>query len=310
MERKIFEADGISLANLKDISMRQAELLDARVCEISFIAQRLAASVAQLTSAGLAAADAIAELYTDDEVEVFTPRGSFVNPLHSGVLVTPDAADGAVLSALLLEKLDSLGVHVTEADYLDSDVADETFTYVRGALSDEAYDVFSQEFDDPRVSYSATWREACLSVADGNVGYCILPFEERGGVRVPIISELAAGLGLKIVAVTPVFGFEGNADMKYALLKRGFVIPDNDEDTDRYLEIKLPGNISGGIPRLFSAAEGLGVSVYRINTLGDTDSLSYSVIFKDGGGGFAALLTYLSVFIGEYLPIGIYKNLE
>jgi hypothetical protein len=127
---------------------------------------------------------------------------------------------------------------------------------------------------------------------------------------VPIISELAAGLGLKIVAVTPVFGFEGNADMKYALLKRGFVIPDNDEDTDRYLEIKLPGDIPGGMPSLFSAAEGLGVSVYRINTLGDTDSLSYSVIFKDGGGGFVSLLTYLSVFIGEYVPIGIYKNLE
>jgi hypothetical protein len=67
---------------------------------------------------------------------------------------------------------------------------------------------------------------------------------------------------------------------------------------------------AASIAALFSAAEGLGVSVYRINTLGDTDSLSYSVIFKDGGGGFAALLTYLSVFIGEYLPIGIYKNLE
>ena len=131
----------------------------------------------------------------------------------------------------------------------------------------------------------------------------------RGGVRVPIISELAARLDLKISAVTPVFGFEGTADMKYALLKRGFVIPPRDEDTDRYLELKLDFD-TGTILKLLPIAESLGADLYRINTLGDFDGAFVSLILRDRGEGFAPILSYLTLFCNNYVPIGIYKNLE
>ena len=62
-----------------------------------------------------------------------------------------------------------------------------------------------------------------------------------------------------------------------------------------------------------SAAELFGLDVYKIETEldGDNpDNASYSVIFKDAGKTFTELLIYLSLFVGEYIPVGIYKNIE
>ena len=277
----------------------------------SFIADGIARSVSELYNAGLSVGDAISAL-AEDIVISTDPWRSDITPFRAAgcLLSAPEAQDRACLAALIPKKLSEIGIQISEQDFLEAEDSPETFTYVRAPLADEAYDVFSQDYEDARVFYSGTMRDACVAVADGAAGYCILPFEERGGVRVPIIADLAARLGLKIVGVTPVFGFEGTADMKYALLKRGFVIPERDEDTDRYLEIKLPCDFYGGLAALLAASESFGTSVYRINTLGSAEDAYYSLVFKDGGGGFTELLIYLSVFVGSYLPIGIYKNLE
>ena len=185
---------------------------------------------------------------------------------------------------------------------------------MKNRLSDEAFDVFSQNFPDATVSYAETLRQAAESVAEGKKEYAILPLEEKGGARLASIAALLYKYDLKIASVTPVFGFDGSADVKYAMISKSFMLPDILEDDDRYLEIRLRQDSSVPLSSLFLAAEILGASVYRINTVSfDTEEgqvAHYTVVFKDEGKDFSSLLVFLTMFVGSYTAVGIYKNLE
>jgi hypothetical protein len=221
--------------------------------------------------------------------------------------------DRAEFSELLITALSLRGIHIDEATFLDEDSRAETFTYVKNPFADEAYDVFSTDFSDPRVVYSSSFREALAMLDNGEVGYCLLPLEERGA-RLSTIGELIFRGELKINSVTPVFGFDGLADMKYALLSKSFTIPKVMADDDRYLEIRLPAVSDTDVSDILLVAKRYGIGVYRINSsLYDIEGVSelyYSIVFRDDGMDFTRLLTYLVAFCKDYTPVGIYKNLE
>ena len=98
------------------------------------------------------------------------------------------------------------------------------------------------------------------------------------------------------------------------MVSKGFKLPEILEDDDRYLEIRLRQDSSISLSSLFLAAEILGASVYRINTVSfDTEEgqiAHYTVVFKDEGKDFSPLLVFLTMFTEAYTAIGIYKNLE
>jgi hypothetical protein len=310
----VFNIDPISIQNLKELMSESLALYEERICEIAYVAGVIASASARLLGDGLSISDALA-LVSDNRSdfigEVTRPELDTVFNTES-FLSSIDDIDKATVAEILVEKLAELGFVVSERDFLPIDSGAETFTYVKSILADEAFDVFSQNFSDPRVAYSESFKEACFAVADGKVGYCILPLEEKGGVRLPGIYSLMLGLDLKINEVTPVFGPEGTSDMKYALIGRGFSIPEREDDTDRYLELRFDKSTELG--ELFLASRKFGLSVYRINTMYSGDSENpeefYSIVFKDGGRGFSTLLTYLAIFFDGYTSIGIYKNLE
>lgn len=315
-EERIFEISSVTDENLSYLSCRQGENLEMRICEMSFAAEKIAASAVSLVEDGMSVSEIAALL--SDELGAENSLTEDSSPNESGEAVARflsflKGVDKANFSTLLLEKLRDNGINASEKDFLEESGAKESFIYVRNSLSDEAYDVFSQEFDSPRVLYSDSFKEACFAVADGKAGYCILPFEERAGMRIPGIYNLISRLDLKIVAVTPVFGFEGTADMKYALVSRGFKIPEISENTDRYLEINVSCDSSVSLGELLTVSEYFGLSVFRINTFEDereNENSYFSVILKDGGSSFTELLTYLSIFADTYSAMGIYKNIE
>lgn len=221
--------------------------------------------------------------------------------------------DRAELAYLLVSALAERGISLSESDFLREDKREETFTYVKNAFADEAYDVFSAEFADPRVTYSRSFKEALALVDSGEVGYCLLPLEERGA-RLSTIGELIFRGDFKINSVTPVFGFDGLADMKYALLSKSFTIPGVNKDDDRYLEIRVAASGGNDISDILLAAKRYGITLYRINSslydIEGNHELYYSIVFRGDGADFTRLLTYLTVFFGDYTPVGIYKNLE
>ncbi len=312
-----FAANSITAANISKIAEKQSVAEEQRICEIAELADNAADFAIALTEDGYGIYEVLALIAEGFPSEVTSSHSSALvrnAERLSSYLNMICAYDKIVFSELFREKIRERGIVLSEADFLPSSTGDETFTYVKNPLADEAYDVFSQEFSYPRLRYSKGLSDAAKSVANGEYEYALLPLEERGGARLAAVAAILFKEDLKINSVTPVFGFEGIADMKYALVSKHFTVPEFRADDDRYLEIRLRTDSAIPLSELFSAADALGCTVYRVNTISfDTEDGAvpyYSVVFRDMGKDFTLLLVFLTVFSGAYTPIGIYKNLE
>ena len=157
-------------------------------------------------------------------------------------------------------------------------------------------------------------KEAVSLVTKSEVGYAILPLEEKGGARLSSVTEILFKSELKINSVTPVFGALGNADMKYALVSPFVSIPTSEEGDDRYLELRIPSQDGFSFADLASVADSYGITLYRVNTINfeiDGESVPYfSLVLKKETSDFTDMLTYLTLFVSDYASVGIYKNLE
>ena len=315
-EEFIFSPDKVTASNISALTEKQTVLEERRICELSELADAVAALSSELMSEGMALLDVLS-LLSDSPLPMFGKIHGYAmseNISHlSGYVLSLSALDKAIFSELYKERLGMHLIKISEADFLPSSDLPESFVYVKNSFADEAYDVFSQDFSDPRVRYAQSFKDCLKLVNEGEVGYCLLPIEERG-VRLPTVAQLLFNGDFKINSVTPVFGFDGNADMKYALVSKSFSVPRLQSDDDRYLEIRIDEVQALRLSDLLLAVDIYGAAIYRVNTVFfDTEDGRrpyYSVIFKDEGREFSSLLTYLTLFAPAYVPIGIYKNLE
>ena len=302
--------------NLSRIAREQAVLTERRILELYDVTASALATSRAYADDGLTAYEILSAIDTDTPLSNYcggdgTPD-EVSAPLARTLSALP-AIDRIVFSDLYSVGAEKEGIPVTESDLLPVGDGDETFIYLRNALADEAYDVFSQDFRDARVKYATTLIECARAVENGESRFCLLPFEERGGSRLPTVSEIIYRHDLKVNAVTPVFGFDGTADLKYALLSRDFIIPECTAEDDRYLEVRLRA-LDPIMSELFLSVSYFGHTLYRtdtvcFNTEGEA-SRFFSLVIRDGGCGFGGLLVYLSLFAEDFTPVGIYKNLE
>lgn len=311
---------GIAENNLFEISAEQARLNELRICELSILADLSLDYMSSLLN------ESSLELH--EAVAMLSEQLSGINSTLSDIgHILPEnlkrleffgriteTADRAMLSELICERAASVGIDINEESLLYTEGGEATFTYLKNAYSDEAYEVFCEDITDAKiVKYSAGLKEAARLVADGTATFCLLPLEEMG-VRIAAVSNLIAKHDLKINRVTSVFGFDGTADMKYAMLSLGYTVPTRDVLDDRYLEIRHPIDSQPELCDLILAASSFGHRVYRINTCTLNDAgerKTYnSLVFRDDDGDFSAMLTYLSLFSPDTSVVGIYKNLE
>lgn len=312
-----FSPSEVTLSNIKELNIRQSVLSEQKICEMSELADAAGDFVCGLLQSGMNTYEALSVLSEGVKMDFEAVHSEALGEniarlMRSGV--KDCMFDRAVFCQMLLSKMKGGGFSFSEGDFLRSESREESFVYVKNTLSDEAYDVFSQSFENPRVRYAESFKEAVKALTDGNASYCLLPIEEKGGARLPTVSELIFGNELKIVALTPVFGPDGTADVKYALLSRHFFVPDVSAEDDRYLEVRFGKNTGTLLSEVLSAAELFGIDLYRINTESyDTEEgkkTFYSSVFKTEGEDFTQLLVYLTLYSVDYTPIGIYSNLE
>lgn len=310
--------DDIIASNMREISLEQSAYAEARICEISEIARAACEEALEMYNDGYGVYEILsvisetvsspmcADIHKDALTENRERLRSYLELLTR--------YDKTVFTELFLDGIAKGGIDLREGDFLSSDEGNGKVTYVKNPLADEAYDVFSQDFTDLTLKYSQTFAEACAAVRSDEAEYALLPLEERGGARLSSVAQLIFSEDLRINSVTPVFGYEGTADMKYALVSKHFYLPRIKEDDDRYLEIRLPTKEAQSLSELLVATESFGIKLYRVNTVyfdsEDGRLPYYSVVFREEGGDFAKLLTYLTLFSGEYTPVGLYKNLE
>ncbi len=312
----VFSPSRTILSNISELSDRESVLAERRICELYELAGEMANAAISLFMDEMDVYEALSLIGDNWRFADYTVHKEALGEniarlrLHFRL---DSLMDRAMLCELWLEQLGARGHSIDESAFLYSVSTPESFTYVKNAYSDEAFDVFSQEFSEHRVVYATSLKDALRMVADGEVGYCLLPLEERG-TRIPTVAELLFNGDFKINSVTPVFGFDGLADMKYALVSKTFTVPDKKAEDDLYLEIRISEDAQMPLSEALSVAEVYGIGLYRVNTVRfsteDGERTYYSMVFRDDGKSFAPLLTYLTLFSSSFTPVGIYKNLE
>ena len=303
-----------NLYNLKKLSLSGSALEERRLCELYELSFAAADSILELYGSGLGLYEALAVLSEESfERSLSIHSGALLQNVHWLGLWqgTTETLDKTVFCKMLADRLAERGISVKEADFLESERVTPSVVYVRNQLSDEAFEVFSDELADPTVRYVQSFKEAISAVENGEAGYCLLPLEEKG-VRLHSVCSLLYSKDLKIGSVTPVFGFDGSADMKYALVSKCFSVPETLAEDDRYLELRI--SREGRLSELLSVAEYYGSEVYKIGTVyydGEEGPVTqYSLIFKEEGRDFVPILLYLTLFTADFIPVGIYRNIE
>ena len=317
MDELVFCPHSVNISNLSAISTSQSALEEERICEIAELAAAATEFTRHVQDAGMTPYEAlllIADASFFDACDCVHGDALSDNRVRlEKYLSALSLIDKATFCELYVGFLSERGIKISEKDFLVQRVAPESFVYVKNPYSDEAYDVFSQDFIDPRLKYVLSFKEALKAVYDDDATYCLLPLEE-GGARIPSVARMLFDSDLKINAVTPVFGFDGSADMKYALIAKHFNIPPVARDDDRYLEIRLSTDSTSSVVDVLNIAELYGSGLYRINTVNfesEGGQHTYlSVVFCDEGADFTSLLVYLTLFVTDFSLIGIYKNLE
>ncbi len=316
-EESELEIPSVSNENLRLLSLRGSVISERRICELSELADSYAIIAAELVDRGLGILEILS--YITDELSFAEAE------IHDGAMEenrkrlcvlgkASEAADRVIFAELLTKRLVSFGLDISENSFLPEDDAGEFFVYVKNAYSDEAYDVFSQDFQDPRLKYCKSFKDAVAAVLSGDASYALLPLEEAGGTRLPTVAELIYRNDLKISAVTPVFGPDGAAELKYALVSEKIRPFPVNADDDRYLEIRLSKDADSELSGIILAADMYGAQIYRINTLNfisdETQSNFFSIVLRAGSCDFTNLLVYLTLFTDDFTPVGLYKNLE
>lgn len=315
-EEYSFSPSDITLSNISSLTETLSIVAERRICELAELADSAAYASAELISYGLDIYEALLLISDTLSLESKNIHKDALEQSLQYLAASLDmltCSDKAIFSSLYRRAMSRLGIEIFEENFLFGDDKEETFVYVKNQYADEAYDVFSQSFSDPRVKYAKSFKDALKLVSDGEASYCLLPLEERGS-RLVSVAELIFAEDLKINSVIPVFGFDGSADIKYALVSKQYSVPDFDIDDDLYLEIRLSADSATKLSSLLGVAESFFATVYRVNTVTfGTDEgkrTYYSVVFHSEGRGFTELLIYFALFALDAIPVGMYKNLE
>ena len=308
-----FIPNSATVSNLSALSDKNFTNYRRRVCELYELAEDAADFTLSLIKEDFGIYEALSLIA--DACFTLDAKPDATDPIFSSFcLFSFSCLDKAEFSLLYTEALRKRGVSLSESQLLDcQNENDETFVYVKNAFADEAYDVFSQEFTDPRVRYAPNFREALRLVSSGEVTYCLLPFEEQG-MRLASVSEFMLVGDYKISAVTPVFGADGGADIKYALVSKKLRSQELRKDDDRYFEIRISATGASALSDISSAATVCGAEVYKVNTLtltNDGEKKKYfSMVFSGEGVDFTPLIVFLTMFVPDYVAVGAYKNIE
>ena len=305
----------INSDNISSISRRQSELQEMRVIELYELVDCLVAPIFELKQDGMSITEIltyISEFMTFPLSHVHADALGVNLQKLSHYLDVLSSIDRSVFADFLIDRLNNEGLAISEKDFLPGNDISETFIYLKNPLADEAYDVFSVNFTDPRLRYATSVKDVSKAVFDGEATYGLLPLEESGGERLHLASEMIYRYDLKINGVTPVFGLDGLADMKYALVSRRFNVPAIECGDDSYLEIRVSDDTS--LSEILGVAEYFGCTVYRIKSecfsVDDERENCYSLVLKKEEGDFVKILGFLTMFIKTCVFVGIYKNLE
>lgn len=236
---------------------------------------------------------------------------------------TPEGARAALLLAAgggtaalrpayiraLLARLREGGCNVTPADLLPVGAPEnERISYVKSPLADEAYYLFAAGLTAPTVQYADRFRSCCEDVANGTVGYCILPYENTDGV-LSSLAALADRYRLCCSALCRVFHADGANVTHFALYSK--TIPPPREGGTYRLRLSLSCPDGREVSSHLLAAAAHGTEVVHLSALPPEEGEGGLLCHLTVRLSYPQLLPYLTdlaVFGNAVVFHGLYKE--
>lgn len=272
--------------------------LEMRVAYLSDLAETLL----DATDGAAPSQKTLARMTADEPLLPADGRGVHkeVLPEHRAVLSTALAHlavfDRVTLSRLLLDKWRERGTPLTVSRLLDCETLPGRVAYFRTALSDEAFDGFSEDLPRPTAAAALDYADSCETVALGEADYCILPLTSPGGARAESIYALLALYRLTVVSVRTVYDGE-DAPVLFALAGRA---PLAEESECSVLMVSIPEVPADAPAALTAASEYVGMHLTYLRC--DT-----GVTLEVTGGDPILFLVYLCLFYPDFWVGGYYQ---
>jgi prephenate dehydratase len=186
--------------------------------------------------------------------------------------------------------------------------------YVKNNFTEKAFWEFSKIVTDPKAAYSQSFEGACEDVYNSVAQYCILPIENSSDGKLINFYSLIDKYDLKIFALCSVDYADASSSTKFALLKKNLDIlyPFDNTASCVFLEISYTQNDNLKTVDILRAAEFFGANLVRIDSVKleySDDQYKFYSVFSASCENLIPFLIYLYIYVPEFFPIGIYKQI-
>ncbi len=291
MKRELFEKD-------KSTVIKNARALTKSITDALSVGVYDMDEIARLTVYGCDEEDAFREAYAEicDELSVnCTGRAELIAQLCKSICFYAE------------EK----GHKITVSDFFGGEaVSGARVAYVRNAISDEAYRVFSRMLDGVAVTYQPSFTAACEEVYYGRVPYCILPQENSDEGSLSGFTRLVRKYELYPQYICTVHT-EGRAT-KMALLGREPCTALYKEGARLRLRVSFYSAECMTVSAVIEAAGILGLSFIKSESAQiewDEERYIQTLIFEGADGDIIPFLTYLELEVPECSDKAVYYEI-
>ena len=239
----------------------------------------------------------------------YSPKDIY-SDIVSGNLCTVDFARFCYRCTKETEEQGLLESLLPESVFVDDEIRDACIAYQRNMYTDRAFDVFAKSKTNASARHLPSLASVCEEVYYGRCGYCLLPIYSSQDGILTAFTRMITKYDLKIDTTCDVSIQEGDAILRFALLRRGLSTTACDPC---YVQINavLPETVQIGA--LLSSCETLHAEITELVTMPlsyTNDTISYTVRFRIASDALLALLLFLQATLDNYSLEGIFTMIH
>ena len=311
---RAYSPEDIILSNLKETSARHACVFEQELAHLAELAKELIEPTADATEL----LSSLPDFHLSDDA----PSDPNHLPQNHKVLHQLGKIHAVEKRTLLCDEIRKLlqnaGIDFSSAYFTENDLKRASphirIAYQKNSLTDLAFLQFSKLFDAPHAVYFQSFSAACENVFQEDCDYCILPIENNSEGRLIGFTKLIDRFTLHIASISDVTGTDSTRCTRFALISKNLSFsPLPNKTFSPFLEIAFSPDRENGTTDLLLAAQLCGLSLYRMDSIPDTENennLLFHTVFRvTDSSKLPTFLLYLSMEVPQHRTVGIYTHL-
>lgn len=191
----------------------------------------------------------------------------------------------------------------------------DRIAYLKNPYSDEAYRTFASVLNSASLTYAQDFTGVCEEVYYGRARYCILPTEASSEGTLSGFRKLSQKYDLNPVLSCFVSARDGSQTTRFSLLSKGIerVRLKAVDGAKEFFVFRLNAPNGTALLNSIKCIHACGLRLSKVDSEAvawDEGRYSLELTAMCTGGDLPALLCYLSLEVPEYIPIGIYTQLQ